>query len=156
MARSLILVPAFRMVGATAIDERYPRSYTPDDMRRWAADLHRALAVDPTELDAWRALSPDERSPEQAGAVQAHDRFLGDPADGIKGSLREDGRVDLDGGRHRAHYIADRADALVPIWVSAPSARSLDDFAADCRSHTALDAPSREQRARERTRSRGR
>ena len=52
-----------------------------------------------------------DAAPEQRGVVRAYNAYFVAPERGIKGSLREDGKVELDGGRHRAAYLSGARDA---------------------------------------------
>src|SRR5436305_5923995 len=109
MVRQLVLVPpSARLIrGAQPIGAGYPRDYTPAQMRAWADDLDRLYRA----REQGRALDP------RAPAVS--DKLLKDPDRGIKGALLPDGTVDLRGGRHRAHYMMERGDVPVPVWVEA-------------------------------------
>ncbi|MDX6720558.1 MAG: hypothetical protein QOJ63_2812 [Solirubrobacteraceae bacterium] len=134
MPRELILVTrsAERLTGATRIEPGYPRDYTADDMRMWADDMGRLNRVSPAELRDLRASRPDQLSSEQQRMLAVHDRCMTNAQDGIKGSLGRDGRIELDGGRHRAAYMIERGVDPVPVWVWAPEQRQLDDLRARC------------------------
>lgn len=125
MARRLILLDPSRLDGVTPIEPGYPRDYTAQDMRTWAADLERYFRTPAADLARWRAAPPETLAPEQRGVVRAYDAYFVAPERGIKGSLREDGKVELDGGRHRAAYLTERGTPI-PVWVSARDERQLD------------------------------
>lgn len=130
MPRALVFVPAQSgmLVGSTPIGPGYPRSHRPDDMRQWANGLERLYR----DIEARGDGSAAGRT-----AQDAHRHFLSEPAAGIKGSLRDDGRVVLDGGRHRAHYLLERGTDPVPVWVSARDSDALARFQGDC--HAVVD-----------------
>jgi len=132
MQRELILVPSAFVGGATPIGPGYPKGYTPTHMRQWAADLdqHYRISEQGTNVS---------RTPELVRV----DRALFDPASGdrIRGDLLPDGRVALANGRHRAHYIAERGDTPIPVWVSHPDQRELDAFARRCDAILAQQRP---------------
>lgn len=132
--RQLILIPRSqsRLVGATTIGPGYTKGYTPDEMRTWADDLDRCNRTSSAELERWQTIPADQLTPEQRRTLAVRDKYFGDPQAGIKGSLRPDERVELDGGRHRAGYILERGVDPVPVWVSAPEQRDLDAFSAQC------------------------
>jgi hypothetical protein len=140
MARRLIVIarPARRVVGATPIGPDYPRSYSASKMRRWAADLERLAAMSADELARLQALAPEDLTLEQRGVVDAHAAYFLDPSRGIKGDLRDDGVIELSGGRHRAAYIAERGEPM-PVWVSCPDEHRLDDYAARCERELELE-----------------
>jgi hypothetical protein len=133
VARRLIVIPrpGSRLEAAERIGPGYPRDYTESDMRHWADDVQRLNATPPDELQRLRSLSRDRLTPAQRGVVDAHEHYFTDPSRGIKGSLREDGIVELDGGRHRAAYLIEREEP-VPVWVSCPDERRLDEYAVRC------------------------
>jgi hypothetical protein len=134
MPRELILVtdPRSRLDGSTLIEPGYPRDYTPAEMRTWAEDLERLYRTPPEEVERWRSLPPEALAPEQQRALTAHDKYFVEPDRGIKGSLREDGTVELAGGRHRAGYLLERGTSPIPVWVTAPDQRQLDEFRQRC------------------------
>jgi hypothetical protein len=123
MPRELILVPGDLVGGATPIAPGYQKGYTPAHMRQWAADLDQHYRMSEHGANV-------PRTPELAHV----DRTLFDPTNGdrIRGDLLPSGRVELTIGRHRAHYIAERGDTPIPIWVSSPDQRELDSFAQRC------------------------
>lgn len=145
MPRALVLVPqaGARLAGAAPIGPDYPRSYTPAEMRGWADDLARLYQTSSRELSEWRALPPSRLSREQRGVLAAQDGYFGDAGRAIKGSLRGDGRVDLDGGRHRVAYLLERGVDPVPVWVTSSDARALERFEADCHNELARARPAR-------------
>ena len=152
MAGSLVLVPASRgaVAGATPVGPGYPRSCTPQEMRRWSADLDRlyrvveadrALPAGQRRLDAWLATPRDQLTPDARGVVDAHRTFIADPSTGLKGSLRDDGVVELAGGRHRAHYLMERGTDPLPVWVTSSDAARLEAFRKDCHASVARTRP---------------
>ena len=134
MPRRLILIPRARsrLVGATRIESGYSKDYTPEQMRAWADDLARLQRTPAADLERWRSMTPDDLTPEQRGTLAAQDAYFSEAPRGIKGSLREDGLVELDGGRHRAGYLLERDVDPIPVWVSCPDERRLDAYAAQC------------------------
>lgn len=46
----------------------------------------------------------------------------------MKGYLREDGRVELEGGRHRAAYMVEQGIGPVPVWVSCEDPQRLQEL----------------------------
>jgi hypothetical protein len=134
MARRCILIPRpdTRLRGSTTIEPGYPKPYTPEQMREWADDLDRYNRTPPADRDRWRALADDQLTPDQRRVVAVHDTYFTEASRGIKGSLRDDGTVELDGGRHRAGYMLERDVDPIPVWVSAPDERQLDAFEAQC------------------------
>jgi hypothetical protein len=134
MARRLVLIPypSERVVGATRIEPGYPRQYTPDEMRAWANDLKQSYATSPDELQRLGSAPPQLLTDEQRRILDVHNHLFNDASTGIKGSLRPDGRVELDGGRHRAGYLLEQGINPMPVWVSAPDQRQLDDFTSRC------------------------
>jgi hypothetical protein len=152
VARALLLIPPSRQlfVDAEPIEPGYPRQYTPAEMRAWSDDLarlYRTVEQDRTlppsqrRLDAWLATPPDRLPADARGALAARDHLLSEPDRGIKGSLRADGRVELRGGRHRAHYILERQGDPVPVWVDCPDAQRLEQFRAACETSVARSRP---------------
>ena len=161
MPRELIHVTrsASRLTGQTRLEPGYPKDYTAEQMRMWADDMDRLNRTSPAELSRLQALAPDQRSPEEQRMLVVHDTYLTDNTYAIKGSLRPDGKVELDGGRHRAAYMVERGVDPVPVWVWAPDQRQLDDLRAQCdgerrRAPGAVRAPLPEP-SRERGRDRG-
>ena len=139
MAGKLILVPPSRALlpDAEPIGAGYPRDYTPDEMRRWADDLDqlykvaeedRSLPPGERRLDRWAAADRSQLPDDARRVMDAHDKFLADSGPGIKGALREDGTVELYGGKHRAHYIMERGGEPVPVWVSSRDPAALERF----------------------------
>jgi hypothetical protein len=147
--RALVLVPPSLplLQGSSAIGSSYPRTYRDADMRAWADDLatlyrvveeDRSLPPKDRRLERWLATPRDLLPDANARAVvDVHRQLMGDPASGIKGSLRSDGRIELDGGRHRAHYILERGDTPVPVWVSASDPVRLEQLRHAC--HSEID-----------------
>lgn len=132
MPRRLVLVPLpFPLVGPERIDGCYPRSYSEADMRGWAMDLDRALAASNAEIARLDDLPSEMRSVEEQRMLQARRHFLRDPVLGVRGTLRDDGAIEIDAGRHRAAYVAERGSVL-PVWVSCSRTRRLEEFAARC------------------------
>lgn len=150
MARRLIVIPrpAWRLEGAERIGEGYPRDYTEADMRRWAADVGRLHATPPEEVERLRSLPRERLSPGERGVVRAYESYFTEPSRGIKGSLRDDGIVELDGGSHRAAYMIER-DVPVPVWVSGPDERRLDEYAMRCERELAQERTRADRRPRE-------
>lgn len=101
-------------------------------MRRWADAYARLQRIPADELASWRARSNSDLSPDQRDLLASDKKLRGAPDDGIKGSLRDDRLVELDGGRHRAAYLMERGIDPLPVWVTAPGERQLDRFEADC------------------------
>ena len=134
LPRELIHVTrsASRLTGQTRIQPGYPKDYSAEQMRMWADDMDRLNRTSPVELSRLQALPPDQRSAEQQRMLVVHDTYLTDNTYAIKGSLRPDGKVELDGGRHRAAYMVERGVDPVPVWVWAPDQRQLDDLRAQC------------------------
>jgi hypothetical protein len=130
MARRLILIDEPRRVldGATPIEPGYPRDYSPDEMRSWATDLERYYRTPVEDLARWRAAPPESLAPEQQRVVAVYDKFFVASERGIKGTLREDGKVELRGGRHRAAYLMERGTTPIPVWVTARDERQLDEL----------------------------
>lgn len=132
MPRRLVLIPLpFPLDGMERIDAGYPRPYTERDMRGWAADVDRALVTDQDVISRLERLPREERAADEQRLLDARRHFLTEPALGVRGTLRPDGAVEIDGGRHRASYIAEQG-TLLPVWVSSDDARRLDGFAARC------------------------
>src|SRR4051794_3769090 len=102
MTRELILIPHahLRIAGMAPIDPGYPKDYTAAEMRRWADDLHHLYRTHTEELAAWQTTPLEGLSEDQRRIVAVHRRLFGDPTDGIKGSLRGAGVVELESGRH--------------------------------------------------------
>lgn len=119
-------------MGAVKIDNSYPRSYSETEMRQWAQDLKSTYRSHPDDIERWSTLDTSALSAEQRRLVKAHRALFTDPERGIKGSLRDDGLVELDGGRHRAAYMVEQGVEAVPVWVTAPDAESLTCFADSC------------------------
>lgn len=111
-------------------------------MRTWAADLKRLYGTAPDTLRQWSTTPLAQLTPEQRQILAARDHFLGAPESGIRGSLRDDGLVELDAGRHRAAYLHEQGVDPLPVWVSAADQQRLDQYQARC----AQDV--REQRTR--------
>jgi hypothetical protein len=134
MPRQLIRIPfpRDRLVGAHAIEPTYPKEYTPEQMREWADDLDRLNRTAPEELEGWRRMPPEQLTLEQRRVLTAHATYYGDSEARIKGSLRDDGTVELDNGLHRVAYMQERGVESIPVWVSAADQRRLDQFTAQC------------------------
>lgn len=134
MPRQLIRIPhpRDRLVGAQVIEPTYPKDYTPEQMRQWADDLDRLNRTAPEELERWRQTSPEQLAPEQQRVLTAYATYYGDSEARIKGSLRDDGTVELDNGRHRVAYMEERGVESIPVWVSAADQRQLDQLSAQC------------------------
>lgn len=130
MARRLILIDEPRRVldGATPIEPGYPRDYTADDMRAWAADLERYYRTPAEDLARWHAAPRESLTPDQQRVVRTFAQFFEAPDRGIKGSLRDDGTVELIGGRHRAAYLMEQGVRPIPVWVTARDERQLDEL----------------------------
>src|SRR4051812_11281660 len=99
--------------GLLPVRPGYPRPYTEADMRAWSDDLgrlyrmieqDRRLPLGKRPLDALLDAPRDRLTPQARRIVDAHRQLLTAPQTAIKGDLRPDGRVELSGGRHRAHY----------------------------------------------------
>jgi hypothetical protein len=148
----LVLVPPSRglLAGSTPIGAGYPRDYTPQQMRAWSDDLarlyrtaeaDRARPAGQRRLDVWRATPRDQLSPDARRVVELHDKLFVSADRGIKGSLRPDGSVELDGGRHRAHYLLERGTEPVPVWVRSSDPQQVEDFRARCHAEVARSRP---------------
>ena len=133
VARKLIVIPEApsRIEGAVRIDASYPRMYTEAEMRQWAVDTERLLNTPPAAIERLRTMGRDRLTPEERVVARVYDEYFVDPSRGIKGSLRDDGVVELDGGRHRAAYLIERG-VDVPVWVSTPDQGRLDAYANRC------------------------
>lgn len=131
MARRLILIdePRRLLEGATPIEPGYPRDYTADEMRGWAADLQRYYRTPAEDLSRWCAAPRDSLAPEQQRVVRVYETLFVEPDRGIKGALREDGKVELYGGTHRAAYLMEQGTRPIPVWVTARDERQLDELA---------------------------
>ena len=139
MPRALVLIPDPErlLTGTTQIGAGYPRSYTPEEMRRWARDLERLLRTSRAERAVLLRTTREELSPD-AGALRAvYDNCFGEPDRGVKGELQADGRVELSGGRHRAAYMVERGTYPVPVWVSCRESEHLERFRDTC--HAVVD-----------------
>src|ERR1700750_1582724 len=121
MARQLIFVPPGWVTGTQAIGPGYTKGSTPAQMRGWAGNLNtlnrvidedKALPPAQQRLNVWQQLPPDQRPPVAHELVELQ-RTLNDPGSGIRGDLGPGDRVELAGGAHRAHYIAERGDTPV-------------------------------------------
>ena len=134
MPRELILVTrsASRLTAATTIEPGYSKGYTPDEMRMWADDLDRYYKTPPGEVARWQRTPADQLSHEQQRTLAVHDKLFTEFDRGIKGELHDDGKIELTGGRHRAGYLLERGVDPVPVWVSAPDQRQLDELRAQC------------------------
>src|SRR4051794_10999574 len=132
--RRLVLIPRAqaRLVDTTRIEPGYPKGYTPEQMRGWAEDVKQYNNTSPEELARLRSTSPAWLSPDQQRLLDVEHYYFEEPDRGIKGSLRPDQTVEIDGGRHRAGYMVEQGVDPVPVWVSAPSERELEDFDAQC------------------------
>lgn len=119
-------------MGATRIEPGYPKDYTPEQMRGWAEDVDHLNRVSPAELDRWQMLAPEQLTPEQRRVLVARDTYYGDSDARLKGSLREDGTVEMDNGSHRVWYMQERGVDPIPVWVSSPDERRLDRFSEQC------------------------
>lgn len=114
----------------------------------WADDLDRLYRTSPEDLNRWKEMPANQLSQEQRRTLAVRDKYFIQPELGIKGSLRDDGKVELDGGRHRAGYLLERGVDPVPVWVSAPDQRQLDALEAQCareRLPARTDAPARDE-----------
>jgi hypothetical protein len=148
MPRSLVLVPPFPQLfaGTTPVGPGYPRTYTPQEMRAWAVgaerldrvmDADRSLPAGQRRLDRWLATPRDQLPADARAAVDAFRKLHADPGAGIRGTLRSDGKVELEGGRHRAHYLVERGASPVPVWVDCPDAARLEHYRRQCDAHVA-------------------
>jgi len=141
--RALVLIPPSRALfhGALPVGPGYPRPYSDAEMRAWSDDLgrlYRTIERDrgrqpgQRRLDALLAAPRDRLGREERGVVDAHRQLLAAADQGIKGDLRTDGRVELSGGRHRAHYVLERQSDPVPVWVSCRESGTLERFRSAC------------------------
>jgi hypothetical protein len=126
-----------RLSGLTPIQPGYPKPYSASEMRGWAGDLRRVYRLSPDELERLRRTPAQMLTPDQQRLQRADQRFLRDSSDGVKGYLREDGRVELDGGRHRAAYMLEQGIGPVPVWVSCEDPQRLRELRQS--SHSGLD-----------------
>lgn len=101
-------------------------------MRGWADDLQQRYGTSPKDLQRLSSAPPELLTEREKRILDVHAHLFNDPTTGIKGSLGPDGSVDLEGGRHRARYLLERGVDPIPVWVSAPDQRQLDEFAARC------------------------
>ena len=138
MARRLILIDSPRRLldGATPIERGYPRGYTPDEMRSWAADLERYYPPPAAELARWRSAPSETLTPDERRVVTVYEKYFVAAERGIKGTLRDDGKIELSGGRHRAAYLMEQGTTPIPVWVSAREERELDALEGRGRGHT--------------------
>jgi hypothetical protein len=144
MPRNLVLIPRSesRLSGTTRIDSGYAKGYTPEEMRRWAEDAERLRKTSPADIERWCSTPPEQLTPEQQRLTRVHKELYTEHQRGIHGCLRDDGTVELDGGRHRAAYMAERGEA-VPVWVWSDDSRKLDAFQADCARELGREDPER-------------
>ena len=144
MPRELILIPPKQTVfrNAEPIGQGYPRqnTYTQQQMREWAQDASeveqitredRNLPGGKRRMDLLLAKPAAQLSAHERRLLQAHDHLYSSRGDAIRGDLLADGRVDLEGGKHRAHYLLERGTP-VPVWVSARDQAQLDRFRSLC------------------------
>jgi hypothetical protein len=139
----MLPVPVTWLDGSTPIERGYPKPYTPDQMREWmrqVAAINRCLAED-------RHLPVEQRRLEryQTSPADAEERALGetyrtlfrdDGPNAIRASLDASGRLEIDQGRHRVHYAREQGAAVLPVWVSTPTAADATRLAARCRAAT--------------------
>jgi hypothetical protein len=142
-----VFIPPDRGVvtGTVAVDPGYSKPHTAADMREWADGLSRFYATfetDPQRVERLLATPRNQLTPEARAVVDAHRQFLTEPACGMTGSLRPDGTVEMDTGRHRAHYLIERGTDPLPVWVSSPDEQSLRRFRHACHSEVARTRPS--------------
>lgn len=128
-ARCLIFVSdPNRLSGLAPIEPGYPKPYSARDMRGWAGDLQRVYRLSPAERERLQATPPERLTPDERRLRQADQRYLRDFSDGVKGHLGRDGRVELEGGRHRAAYMVEQDIGPVPVWVSCEDPQRLQEF----------------------------
>lgn len=129
MSRRLIFLAPDdpRLEGATRIEPGYPRDYTEEQMRGWLRDLDAVLDLPPREQERLRQADPAMLTDRERALRTAQSKFLDNPEHGIKGDLRPDGVVELEGGRHRTAYARDEGLTAIPVWVSG-SDRELADL----------------------------
>ncbi len=141
MPRQLIPITRARarLVGDTRIEPGYSKDFSAAQMRGWAADLDRLQRLPPAEVDRLRATPPDRLIPEEQRLRVAYDKFLAEPDRGIKGTLRDDGTVELQGGRHRTAYLLEQGVEPVPVWVTAADETKLGRLRAECERDARLD-----------------
>lgn len=134
MPRRLIFItqPRSRLTETTTIEPGYSKGYSPDEMRMWAEDLDRYNRTPPADVEHWRSMAAHQLSPEQRRTLAVHDKYFVEAASGIRGSLRADQKVELDGGRHRAGYLLEQGVDPVPVWVWAGDQRQLEALEAQC------------------------
>ena len=152
MPRQLVRIPITRLTGAHRIEPGYPKSYTPEQMRAWADDLNRLNHTSPEELQRLRTAPLDLLNDEQRARVAAYNMYYGDGESRLKGSLRDDGSVELENGSHRVAYMEDRSVDSVPVWVWANDTNRLERFRAECEAER--EASPNERSARSQARQR--
>jgi hypothetical protein len=133
MPRELVWTtrPRQRLTGDLRIDAQYQRDYTPEQMRRWAHDVEQLRTLPQGELQHWLSVPREERTGDQNRLLDSSLRFL-DPNEGIKGDLRADGIVELQGGCHRAAYLMEQGVDPVPVWVSSRDSARLTALRQQC------------------------
>ena len=117
--RALVLVPdpAKRLVGAQPIGRGYTKEYTAPEMRAWGSALARLYQTPTAQLAELRGADTQMLRPNDRAVVEAHKHLFEESERGIAGTLREDGRIELDRGRHRVTYMLDQGVEPIPVWV---------------------------------------
>jgi hypothetical protein len=144
--RELLLVPpaVVRIEESNPIGPGYPREYTVREMREWAEAserLERVLQQDrqrplaEQRLPTWLATPTGKLTPEQQRLVSSYQQLYLDRDKGINGTLDDQGRLILATGKHRTHYLCERAGASVPMWVSCADRQQLSAFRDECELH---------------------
>jgi hypothetical protein len=121
-------------------------------MRAWADDLdrfYRAAEQDPALARQWLSTPRDQLPPDARAAADAYRAFTSDFSRGIKADLRSDGKLELTGGTHRAHYLVERGTNPIPVWVAHHDVHELARFKRDCEALVARSRPGMVDRARE-------
>lgn len=142
MPRQLILIPPdVQLAGAQPVGPGYAKPYTAQQMRGWSNDAallrriedeDRAQPPEQRRLHRWLASPPEQLDPPVRRLVETHRQLMDGDAHGIRGDLLPDGTIDLQEGKHRAHYLRE-AGQPVPVWVEARDQRELDQLATHSR-----------------------
>jgi hypothetical protein len=123
--------PRQRLTGDRRIDETYQRDYTPEQLRRFAHDVEQLRTLPEGELQRWQSVPRAELNGDQNRLLNSAHKFL-DSSKGIKGDLRQDGIVELQGGTHRAFYCIEQGVDPVPVWVGSRDSARLNALRQQC------------------------
>jgi hypothetical protein len=139
MPRELVWMtrPRQRLTGDRRIDAQYQRDYTPEQLRRWAHDVEQLRTLPEGELQRWQAVPRGELTGDQNRLLDSAYKFL-DSTKGIKGDLRPDGIVELQGGSHRAFYCMEQGVDPVPVWVGSQDSARLKALRQRCERELAM------------------